>query len=47
MFSPPEMIMSFLRSTTQTKPSSSVRTRSPEWNQPPSNASAVASGLFQ
>jgi hypothetical protein len=47
MFSPPGMIMSFFRSTTYKKPSSSSRTRSPEWNQPPANASSVAAGLFQ
>ena len=46
-FSPPVMIMSFFRSTTNRKPSSSARTRSPEWNQPPRNASAVAAGFCQ
>jgi hypothetical protein len=48
MFSPPEMIRSFLRSTIQMKPSSSARPTSPVENQPSaSNAAAVSFGLRQ
>ena len=47
MFSLPLMLVSLVRSTTQTDPSSSCRTRSPEWNHPPPKAVAVSSGLFQ
>src|ERR1022692_1278486 len=39
--------MSFLRSTICTKPSASMRARSPECSQPSTKVSAVASGLFQ
>src|SRR6218665_10381 len=38
-FSPPVLIMSFLRSTTVKNPSSSITPRSPLWNHPPPNAS--------
>ncbi|HEX7662944.1 MAG TPA: hypothetical protein VF407_00460 [Polyangiaceae bacterium] len=44
---PPLLMMSFLRSTIVMKPSSSMRARSPEWNQPPSKASVVSSGFSQ
>src|SRR5699024_8873074 len=44
---PPVLMTSLTRSTTSTYPSSSTLTRSPEWNQPLSKASAVASGRFQ
>ena len=39
-FSPPRLIMSFRRSTIWTKPSSSMRARSPVCNQPSTNVSA-------
>ena len=44
MFSPPEMMMSFLRSRSSMEPSGCMTAMSPEWNHPPRNASAVASG---
>ena len=44
MFSPPEMITSFLRSRTSTYPSGCQTATSPEWNQPPRKAAAVAAG---
>src|SRR4029079_4331696 len=47
MFSPPDTIMSFSRSTMYTYPSPSLIPMSPVWNQPPRNAAAVASGSFQ
>ncbi|SKS03670.1 Uncharacterised protein [Mycobacteroides abscessus subsp. abscessus] len=39
--------MSFLRSTRVMKPSASMRPRSPVWNQPPRNASALESAFIQ
>src|SRR5215469_12343572 len=48
MFSPPLMIMSFIRSSTWTYPSASARPTSPVRSQPSArNVSAVASGRFQ
>ena len=47
MFSPPEMTMSLARSRIWTYPSSCITARSPVWNQPPRNASAVASGALR
>ena len=44
MFSPPEMMTSFARSFSSIWPSGCQTPRSPEWNQPPENAFAVASG---
>ena len=47
MFSPPEMITSLLRSLIFTYPSGCITARSPEWNQPPANASALAAGFLR
>jgi len=41
------MITSFARSLILMYPSGSNTARSPEWYQPPANASAVASGFFR
>uniref|UniRef100_A0A0E0CZG2 Uncharacterized protein n=1 Tax=Oryza meridionalis TaxID=40149 RepID=A0A0E0CZG2_9ORYZ len=46
MFSPPEMMMSFIRSFTSMYPSGCFTPRSPEWYHPPANASAFALGFF-
>ena len=43
MFSPPLMMMSFMRSRSSMEPSGWLTPRSPEWNQPPLKALAVAS----
>jgi hypothetical protein len=48
MFSPPEMMRSFMRSTTYDQPSSSVRTTSPVRNQsPPAKLFRVSAGRSQ
>jgi hypothetical protein len=44
-FSPPRMMMSFLRSVMRSQPSSSTTPMSSVWNQPSlSNAAAVSAG---
>ena len=47
MFSPPEMMMSLLRSRSSMLPSGCQTARSPEWNQPPRNAFSVAASVCE
>ena len=47
MFSPLRRMTFFLRSTKYRLPSSSARTMSPVWNQPPAQACSVAASSFR